>query len=365
MKGTEVLGLAAVLLTAACGELTYRSDPVGIAQVAVVPGSVRVHVGDEVSVQVQVLDAQGGTLSGRTVNVDVGDSRVAIPVGLSGVRAVSEGATTIRYTSEGVSVTLPVTVISTATRLSLSASRSTLYLGDSLILTASGFDVNGRAISTQNVQWASLNPANATVSGIGVVRGIAVGNAVISAQLGDAQTTAEFYVTDPLWWIRVEPSTNTLALGDSLQLHPMAVDYMGFALPGRVFTWRSPSPDILDVTAAGLAKAKGFGWGNLVVSSGSVAVPISLQVIPQPLASIAIVPATAIINVGDRLQLTYTLAARNGKPTSADGRWVRWSSWYPVNVDNLGVVTAFAPTTGSTACVSIDDQSSCATIIVR
>ena len=355
---------AITLLASGCGELTYRSEPVRVASLEVSPASLRLRVGAEGSVTVRVLDADGGLLSGRTVSVEVGDSRVAVPLGLSAARAVAEGATAIRYTTEGLAVSVPITVISAATRLSVSASRSTLYAGDTLLLTASASDASGRAVSAQNVRWSSLDPTKATVSAAGVVRGIALGRAIIVAQLGDLQEAIEFYVTDPLWWIRISPSTNTLPLGDSLQLGAVAVDSWGFALPGRVYTWRATAPLTVDVTSGGLAKARGLGWGNIAVSTGAVVVLTSIQVIPQPLASISLAPASATLRMNDRLQLTYAMVARNGRPTNADGRWVRWSAGYPLNVDNYGVVTAFAPTSGASVCVSIDDQSACGKVIV-
>ncbi len=356
--------IAAVLVLNGCGELTYHSEPVRVADVAVVPASLNVKVGSDASVQVRVLDRDGGMLADRTVSVSSTDPRVAMPLGLTAVRAVAEGAATIRYTADGVTTTMPVTVISAATRISLYGSRGTLYLGDSLVLTASAYDANGRAVSTYNLRWTSLAPANATVSSTGVVRGIALGRAVIAAQLGAAQATTEYYVTDPLWWIRIAPSTSSLAIGDSLQLSATAVDSWGFPLSGRAFTWRATSPNIVDVTSTGLVKARGLGWGDIAVSTGAVVVKSSMHIIPQPLASISIMPAAATLRTGNRLQFAFTMAARNGKPTTADGRWVRWSSGYSANIDNYGMLTARSQTSGSSVCVSVDDQTSCANIII-
>jgi uncharacterized protein YjdB len=195
-------------------------------------------------------------------------------------------------------------------------------------------------------------------------RSLSLGRAAIAAQLGAVQATIEYYVTDPLWWIKIDPTTSSIALGDSLQLHATAVDSWGFALSGRIFTWRATSPNTLDVTSSGLVKARGLGWSEIAVGTGSVVVLASMQVIPQPLASISIMPTAATLRTGDRLQLTFSMAARNGKSTTADGRWVRWSSGYSVNVDNYGMLTALSQTSGSSACVSVDDQTSCARIVV-
>jgi uncharacterized protein YjdB len=362
----RALAVAVVQLCTACGELTYSSSPVRVARVVVAPASLRLQVGGQTSMQIEVMDAGGGRLSNRAVSVAVDDPRVAVAGGSNDIRALSEGSTSVRYASEGVTAVVPVTVISAATRLVLSQARTSIYLSDTLTVTAAAFDATGRQVSAQNVRWISLNAGIATVSPSGTVRGSSVGRASIVAQLGDLQASIEISVSDPLYSIRIEPSPSSLALGDSVQLSAVAIDWWGIPLAGRRFEWRATFPSRLDVNTTGLATARGLGWGDLLITSGAVAKYVTIQVAPQPLTFVVVTPTTATLRVGDHLQLGITLAARNGRPTTTDGRYVRWSaSGFPVSVDNSGVVTAWSLTPGSNVCAYVDDTYACATIVIR
>lgn len=88
------------------------------------------------------------------------------------VTAKKAGTATITATVDGKSVTCKVTV---KPKLTLNKSKSTLYVGEKLLLKAT---VKG---SSKTVTWKSNNSSVASVNSDGVVEGKAVGKAVISA----------------------------------------------------------------------------------------------------------------------------------------------------------------------------------------
>jgi uncharacterized protein YjdB len=66
----------------------------------------------------------------------------------------------------------------------VSASRSNVSVGNTLQLSAVALDANGLPVTLVTYYWSSSNTAIATVSSTGVVTGVALGSATISAFTG-------------------------------------------------------------------------------------------------------------------------------------------------------------------------------------
>ena len=73
----------------------------------------------------------------------------------------------------------------------------TIALGSTLQLTAEGFDESGDAVESVQFSWESSDVAIATVDASGLMTGVAVGVATITASAGSGQGTAEITVMDP------------------------------------------------------------------------------------------------------------------------------------------------------------------------
>lgn len=80
-----------------------------------------------------------------------------------------------------------------------------LVVGSTVTLTATVFDVSGRKITDAVVNWRSLAPAVASVSGAGVVTGVATGQATIEAEASGKVGSVTLTV-DP------DPCTNPINL---------------------------------------------------------------------------------------------------------------------------------------------------------
>ncbi len=85
----------------------------------------------------------------------------------------------------------PTTVTVTPATTHLSA------LGATEQLTAEVRDQNGQVMAGASVTWASSSAAVATVSSVGLVRGVGEGMATITATAGSARGTAEITVSNP------------------------------------------------------------------------------------------------------------------------------------------------------------------------
>ena len=69
-------------------------------------------------------------------------------------------------------------------------------LGATVQLTAEGFDENGDLVESAEFSWESSDAAVATVDASGLVTGVAVGVATITASAGSGRGTAEITVMD-------------------------------------------------------------------------------------------------------------------------------------------------------------------------
>ena len=78
----------------------------------------------------------------------------------------------------------------------VSPSAETIELGSTLQLTAEAFDENGEAVAEVEFAWETSDAAVAAVDAGGLVTGVAVGTARITASAGSGQGTAEVTVAD-------------------------------------------------------------------------------------------------------------------------------------------------------------------------
>src|SRR6266704_3579014 len=79
--------------------------------------------------------------------------------------------------------------------VTVSPAAPSVALGGTLQLTATPKDVNGNPLTGRTVTWASSAPAVATVSGSGVVTGMAAGTATITATSEGQSGTAAITIT--------------------------------------------------------------------------------------------------------------------------------------------------------------------------
>ncbi len=106
------------------------------------------------------------------------------------------GTATITATSEGKSGTATVTVPSVpVASVTVTPSSASVVTGATLQLTATPKDASGNPLSGRVVIWGSSNTAVATVSGSGLVTGVAVGATTIAATSEGQSGTATITVS--------------------------------------------------------------------------------------------------------------------------------------------------------------------------
>jgi hypothetical protein len=185
-----------LMLLAACGGSGPPEDP-AVAEVVVAPATATVETGGQVQLTATVKDADGQTLTGRTVTWSSSDAAVATVGGDGTVAGVAEGAATITATAESQSGTAAVTVAAASVAtITLGPSAPSGVPGQAVQLTATLRDAGGHELTGRTVTWTSTDPSKATVDAAGLVTGVATGSAGIQAAAESKTATLTFTVAE-------------------------------------------------------------------------------------------------------------------------------------------------------------------------
>jgi uncharacterized protein YjdB len=216
-----------------------------------------------------VVLATGDTIDDATITWASLDPGVATATSGGFVTAVAEGEARIRARHEEREDTVVVTVEVAVAAVEVAPASITLAVGETRTATATVRDANGNPL-TRTVTWQSSAPEIAAVDAAGVVRGVAVGAATVTAAV-DGVSSAPIAVTVtavPVASVTVVPATSTLVPGGTVQLEATLRDAAGNVLTGRTVQWSSSNAAVALVNASGLVTAQGGGTATITAASG-------------------------------------------------------------------------------------------------
>ncbi len=246
-----------------------RVANVPVASVLINPVTAVALVGTTVQLAATLLDSAGNVLSGRSLTWASSDPSVATvsPAGL--VTGLAPGAATITGTSEGKTGSAAVTVNPVpVAAVSVSPTSVAIWVGQVVQLTAAPLDANGDALSDRTVKWVSSDPAVAVVSPGGLVTGLAVGVATVTAtsegKTGSAAITVSLV---PVASVTVSPAAASLLVGATQQLAAVTQDSAGNVLTGRSVTWTTSNSALATVSAGGLVTGVAAGSATITATS--------------------------------------------------------------------------------------------------
>src|SRR5207249_1643593 len=180
-------------------------------------------------------------------------------------------------------------------------------------------------LSGRAVTWTTSDGTVAAVDGTGLVTGIALGTATITATSeGQAGTATVTVSSVPVASVLVAPSAVNLLVGNTAQFTGTAQDSAGTVLSGRAITWTSRAPATATVSSTGLVTGAAAGAVTITATSEGRTGSAAITVNPVPVASVSLSPTTLSAAVGQAVQLTATPRDASGSPLS--GRVVTWST---------------------------------------
>ena len=187
-------------ITASAGEASGSAVVTVMQSVASVEVSPSVYeltaLGETVQLTAEAFDENGHAVAGAEFSWESSDAAVATVDAGGLVTAVAEGVATITASAGEASGSAVVTVMQPVASVEVSPSAETIGLGSTLQLTAEAFDENGEAVAGVEFSWESSDAAVAAVDAGGLVTGVAVGVATITASAGSGQGTAKVTVAD-------------------------------------------------------------------------------------------------------------------------------------------------------------------------
>ena len=177
-----------------------------------------------------------------TVNATLADES------LIDVVAVKPGSAWVVVTERGGTADSALIVVSPRVAHIVLAERFTSYPGDSVLLTPTLLDAEGRAVPSGAVAWESEDTAIASVSQTGLVRFNAVGAAFIKARSDSAVAFVRIVATNTLLpWISFD--RDSVSLGAGLVFPQVMVNHS--RLPaGAPLTIASLDPSVAEVAVS-------------------------------------------------------------------------------------------------------------------
>ena len=247
----------------------------------------------------------------------------------------------------------------TVSRIDVSAPSTTIAPQQTVQFGAVARSSSGTTIGTVTPVWSSSASAVATVNASGIVRGVAPGNAVISATAGGVSGTVPVTVTSGagvLSSLVVGSQDRTIELGSVTQASVTGLDGQGnpVALGNRTVTWTTSNPSIATISISGVATGVGVGVVDLQVSVQDGAMPKTASV-RLIVAGIPGSPMTARVDMAPQNFIPFeTVIRQNGTvsfvfPTLAHNViWDRRLSGAPpdINTTNNATVIRTFPSVG-------------------
>ncbi|MCG9969971.1 Ig-like domain-containing protein, partial [Pelotomaculum terephthalicicum JT] len=284
------------------------------------------------------------------------DNTAVATVNSSGtVTAVSAGTANITVTTAdgGYTATCAVTVqdVYPATTMWLNKAVDTITAGATDQLTAT----IGTTGASQNVTWASSNPAVATVSDTGLVTAVAPGTANIIATNADGSLNATCVVTVPpvaVTGVSLDKSSDNIVAGGTDQLTATVAPANA---TNQNVTWASDNTAVATVSDTGLVTGVAPGTANITVTTAdgsfTATCAVTVQATAVGVTGVSLNKSSTTITVGGTDQLTATMT-----PANATNQNVTWASsdTAVATVSGSGLVTAVAPGSANITVTTAD-----------
>lgn len=340
--------------------------PREVARVQLLPTAISLRVGTTATVQARAFDADNELLTDRPITWSSSNPAIATVSGSGLVTAVAEGTATISATSEGRSgqAAVSVTLAPVAT-VSIAPSVDTLPLAGTRTFTATLRDAGGAVLTGRTIVWRSSVDTIATVASNGVVTAIAPGVTQLSATSEGRTGSATLVVLARLASsVTLTPATASLITGTTLALTAQVTDANGNILVGRPIEYSSTAPAIATVSPTGVITGVSPGTARIVATSEGRTGSATITVVPIPVASVQLSPATTTLLTGQ--STTFSAVARSASGEQLPGRTVTWTSGAPaiLTVSSQGLVAGVAPGT-ALVLATIDGVTGTATVTVR
>jgi uncharacterized protein YjdB len=344
--------LAAVIGLAALGGCEAGSativDPSAVQSVSVNPTSVTATVGGPAQpVQASVDVVRNASQTVTWTSSDPSVASVA-PSGESAmVTGLKAGTATITATStenSDMHADASVRVMPGAVaRIVVTASAAQVTAYATLALRAVALDAAGDTLSGTTFSWSSSNSSVASVSGSGVVTGVAPGAVSMTAMSGSITSSAYALtvVNPPAAAVAISAPSSSIPTHGTTQAVAVVHDAAGHALSGASVAWASSNTQVATVSSSGLVTGVSAGDANITATSGQAkSNTLAITVVVPVVASITVTAPSSSMSLLSTMQAQAV--ARDASGNVLPGISFVWASSNSsvASVSNSGLITA-------------------------
>jgi uncharacterized protein YjdB len=248
--------------------------------VALTPSVSTLTVGSTLTLQAQITDNAGNVLTNRPLTFASDAPAVAAVTAAGLVTALAPGNARITATSEGKTGLASVQVVPLpVAALEITPASASLFVGDVRPFTVTARAANGTVLAGRSIVWRSGAPGVITVSGSGMVTGVAPGVALVVAESEGASATSTVTVSvPPVATITLAPANPSISVNGLVQLVATLRDASGAPLSGRSTSWRSADENVAFVSSTGLVVGVGVGSTIITVTSEGISASVTITV---------------------------------------------------------------------------------------
>jgi uncharacterized protein YjdB len=256
---------------------------------------------------------------------------------------VGAGTTTITATVGSQSDTATLTVVAAnLTSIVVAPATSSMAVDTQQPFTATGIFDDGSTQLLPTVQWSSSDQNVLTIDANGLGTAVNAGTSTVTATSGSISGTASVTVTSAtLVSIAIAPLNSNMPVNAAKQFSATGTfsDSSTLDMTQQVL-WKSSSPSVATISAAGLASSVATGSTTIQAAWGSITQSTTLTVSNVKLVSIAITPANPTIAKRTSLKLSVTGTYSDGSTGVVTG--VSWKSSKPqiANMRGSGIIHA-------------------------
>jgi hypothetical protein len=197
-------------------------------------------------------------------------------------------------------------------------------VGQKLKLTVTAKDESGKQMDVAPSAWVVLPPDSAYVDESGTVTFIQPGEIKVLAVTGGKPAISRIMVKPArLARIDIDPVAGPLMVGSMTKLGATPRIANGDPRNDLLVAWTSETPAVAIVDAAGFVIGVAPGKATLRASAEGVSNTVVVEVVPNPVRSLAIEPKTLTVRTGDVVR--FTAQARDGRGAQVPNPSVRWS----------------------------------------
>jgi uncharacterized protein YjdB len=247
------------------------------------------------------------------------------------VMGVRVGSTVLTVVHSTQKVTVPVSVTTAPVgAVEVQPDRPGVGIGETLQLKALAYTFVGAATDvTAQATWKSSDPAIASVSSGGLATCNAMGVVVVTASYMDQSGSTQLFCSKPrqLVALTLQPSTVMLQVGEGVTLTALAIFSDGTAEDvGNDATFSSSDGRVAEVSGS---EVQGVAPGTATVKASymNLAATATVKVVSDRPVSLELQPPTAVVRVGDTVDLTLYGIFSDGHADTVDAD--SWTSSAP------------------------------------